>query len=173
MDLKYHFLGDFDQAMLQVISSVKNFQDTPIQKVWDNDGDQILAYMRKDLVFVFNFSPNKSFSDYGFLVPKGEYEVVLNTDATQFGGYGLSDDSVRHFTQFDELYKKEKKEWLLLYVPARSAVVLRKVKPAPKSKSEAEEAPKAKSTRCCKKTKEEAPKAKKTTAKKASAKKTK
>ena len=89
---------------------------------------QILAYMRKDLVFVFNFSPTKSFTDYGFLVPKGEYEVVLNTDATRFGGVGLADDTIRHFTQFDPLYKKEKKEWLKLYIPARSAVVLRKVK---------------------------------------------
>ena len=112
LDLKYHFLGDFDREMLELIGDVKNFQDTPIQKVWDNDGDQILAYMRKDLVFVFNFSPTKSFTDYGFLVPKGEYEVVLNTDATRFGGFGLADDTIRHFTQFDPLYKKEKKEWL-------------------------------------------------------------
>ena len=41
------------------------------------------------LGFVFNFSPTKSFTDYGFLVPKGEYEVVLNTDATRFGGLWL------------------------------------------------------------------------------------
>ena len=46
MDLKYHFLGDFDCEMLELIRSVKIFQSTPIQKVWDNDGDQILAYMR-------------------------------------------------------------------------------------------------------------------------------
>lgn len=52
LDLKYHFLGDFDREMLELIGDVKNFQDTPIQKVWDNGGDQILAYMRKDLVFV-------------------------------------------------------------------------------------------------------------------------
>ena len=101
MDLKYHFLGDFDREMLELIRSVKNFQSTPIQKVWDNDEDQILAYMRKDLVFVFNFNPTKSFADYGFLVPKGEYEVVLNTDANRFGGFGLADDTIHHFTQFD------------------------------------------------------------------------
>ena len=128
MNLKYHYLGDFDREMIAVISSVKNFQDSPIQKVWDNDYDQILAYKRKDLVFIFNFSPDKSYTGYGFLVPPGEYEVVLNTDATRFGGFGLSDDSVRHFTQFDPLYKKAKKEWLKVYIPARSAVVLRKVK---------------------------------------------
>ena len=53
---------------------------------------------------------------------------VLNTDATAFGGNGLADDSIRHFTNFDPLYKKDKKEWLKLYLPARSAVVLKKVK---------------------------------------------
>ncbi len=126
-DLKYHFLGDFDREMLELVKTVKNFQDTPIQKIWDSDGDQTLAYMRGDLIFVFNFSPNRSYTDYGFLSPAGEYEVVLNSDAKKFGGYGLADDSVRHFTQFDPLYKKEKKEWLKLYIPARSAVVLRKV----------------------------------------------
>lgn len=127
-NLKYQYLSKFDKDMLEVICSVKKFQETPIQKIWDNDGDQILAYMRKDLIFVFNFSPNKSFTDYGFLVPKGEYEVVLNTDSVEFGGFGLADDTVHHFTMPDPLYKKERKEWLKIYIPARSAVVLRKVK---------------------------------------------
>jgi len=124
MNLKYHFLGDFDREMLKVIKTVRNFQATPIQKVWDNDGDQILAYMRRNLVFVFNFNPVKSFTDYGLLVPEGEYEVALDTDATQFGGFGLSDDAVHHFTQYDALYAKDKKGWLKLYIPARTALVL-------------------------------------------------
>ena len=84
--------------------------------------------MRRDHIFVFNFSPTRSFVDYGFLVPRGSYDVVLNTDAVQFGGNGLADDTVRHFTNYDPLYAKDKKEWLKLYIPARSAVVLRKVK---------------------------------------------
>ncbi|WP_280746213.1 MULTISPECIES: alpha amylase C-terminal domain-containing protein [unclassified Parabacteroides] len=125
-DLKYHFLGDFDREMIEIIKSVKDFQSTPILKIWDSDGDQTLAFMREDLVFVFNFSPNRSYTDYGFLTPKGEYEVVLNTDDLRFGGFGLADDNIQHFTNFDPLYKKEGKEWLKLYIPARSAVVLRK-----------------------------------------------
>ncbi len=125
-DLDYHFLGDFDKAMLEVIKSEPKFNLTPVQEIWHNDGDQILAFERGDLVFVFNFSPATSFTDYGFLVKKGEYRVVLNTDAKVFGGNGLADDSVAHFTNFDPLYEKEGKEWLKLYVPARSAVALRK-----------------------------------------------
>ena len=127
-ELCYHYLGDFDREMVHLLRSVKDMQDTPVVEVWHNDGDQVLAYSRKNLIFVFNFHPNKSFTDYGFLVPKGAYDVVLNTDNPDFGGFGSSDDSIRHFTNFDPMYKKDKKEWLKLYIPARSAVVLKKVK---------------------------------------------
>ncbi|MDR3268551.1 MAG: alpha amylase C-terminal domain-containing protein [Tannerella sp.] len=123
--LKYHYLGDFDAAMLALICGVENFQAMPLQKIWDHDGDQILAYMRGDLVFVFNFNPGRSFTDYGLLVPPGSYNVVLNTDDPRFGGYGLTDDTVEHRTQFDPLYESEKKEWLKLYLPARTAMALK------------------------------------------------
>ena len=125
-ELCYHYLGDFDEAMLKVIKTVKNFQKTPVVEVWHNDGDQILAFSRGDLLFVFNFSPNRSFTDYGFIVPQGSYDVVLNTDSRLYGGNELADDSVRHFTNYDPIYERDGKGWLKLYIPARSAVVLRK-----------------------------------------------
>ena len=124
-NLKYKYLGDFDKAMIMLIKSIKHFELSPIIKLWDNGGDQILAFMRKDLLFVFNFHPFKSFTDYGILAPKGCYKTILNTDSKQFGGYGLIDESIEHLTSLDPLYKKEKKEWLKLYLPARSAQVLR------------------------------------------------
>ena len=127
-DLCYHYLGDFDRDMVHLLTGVKNIQKTEVIEIWHNDGDQILAYRRKDLVFVFNFSPNRSFADYGFLVPRGKYKVVLNTDSPAYGGFGNSDDTVEHFTNYDPLYSKDRKEWLKLYIPARSAVVLKKVK---------------------------------------------
>ena len=125
-ELCYHWLGDFDREMLLVLKGEKGFQNTPVQEIWHNDDDQILAFMRGNLVFVFNFSPTRSFTDYGFLVPKGSYDVVLNTDSKDFGGNGFADDSLRHFTNYDALYEKDQKEWLKLYIPARSAVVLKK-----------------------------------------------
>ena len=127
-NLCYHYLGDFDQAMLSVIKSVKRFQKTKVQEIWHNDGDQILAYKRDDLLFVFNFNPVRSFTDYGFLVPEGSYEVVLNTDSKDFGGNGLNNDSIKHFTMPDPIYRKQRKGWLQLYVPARSAMVLRRIR---------------------------------------------
>ena len=119
----YHDLAEFDKAMIDVLNSERKFNETSIEKVWDNEGDQVLAYKRKDLLFVFNFNSQKSFTDYGFLVKKGAYEVVLDTDKIRFGGFGFSDDSITHFTQSSHL---KNKEWLKLYIPSRSALVLRR-----------------------------------------------
>lgn len=124
-DLKYHYLGDFDQKMIETLKSVKKFETTPILKVWDNDSDQVLAFRRENLLFVFNFSPDKSFTDYGLLVPEGKYEIVLNSDSPKFGGFNRIDESIAHFTLHDPIYKSEKKGWLKIYIPSRTALVLR------------------------------------------------
>ena len=125
-ELCYHYLGDFDRDMLSVVKSLPDIRKFPVQEIWHNDGDQVLAYARGPLVFVFNFSPTRSYEGYGFMVPEGCYEVVLNTDAKEYGGNGFADDSMSHFTNFDPLLKRDGKGWLKLYLPARSAVVLRR-----------------------------------------------
>ncbi|MCL1938059.1 MAG: alpha amylase C-terminal domain-containing protein [Candidatus Azobacteroides sp.] len=127
-NLKYKYLGDFDRAMIHLIGGKKNFQAIPVQKVWDSDGDQILAFRRDDLVFVFNFNPVQSFTGYGFLLPPGKYKIILDTDHPRFGGFGLNDDTIEHQTIPDPLYEGEKKEWLKLYLPARTAIVLNQIK---------------------------------------------
>ena len=82
--------------------------------------------MRGELLFVFNFSPVRSFTDYGFLVPVGSYDVVLDSDNKAFGGNGLNDDTMTHLTNHDPLYADAHKAWLKLYLPARTALVLKK-----------------------------------------------
>lgn len=59
-------------------------------------------------------------------MPTGSYDVILDTDNKAFGGNGLNDDSMTHLTQYDALYVDQHKEWLKLYLPARSALVLKK-----------------------------------------------
>ncbi|MBE6310271.1 MAG: 1,4-alpha-glucan-branching enzyme [Bacteroidales bacterium] len=124
-DLKYRFLNAFDNAMIGLIGGKRNFQNQPVEKLWEKDDDQVLAFKRGDLVFVFNFNPSKSFTDYGILAPEGEYSGVMNTDAPEFGGHGNISDDVKHFTLHDELYSKYGVSWLKLYLPARTAQVLR------------------------------------------------
>lgn len=143
-DLKYKYLNRFDNSMVKLVDSQHNFQAKPVEKLWEKDDDQILAFKRGDLIFVFNWSPNKSFSDYGFLAPEGEYEVVLDSDSTEYGGFGLVDDSIHHFTTPDPLYAPAGKGWLKMYIPARTAQVLRMVKPRPGRKPTAKKTAKKK-----------------------------
>ncbi len=128
-NLKYHYLGDFDKAMIRLIRSVPDFQATPLVKAWEKEEDNILAYLRNGLLFVYNFHPRDSFSDYGILVPQGEYKIVLDTDNPDFGGFGRNDATIHHFTHYDTLYAKEDKGWLKLYLPARTAIVMQKINP--------------------------------------------
>ena len=127
-------LNRFDRAMIQLLrdhlkmEKDENGVHLPwVYNLWDNEGDQVVAYRRDKLVFVFNWNGQKSFTGYGILVPEGKYRVVLNTDSKEFAGFGLSDDSIDHFTLPDPLYANDHKGWLQLYLPARSAVVLEQV----------------------------------------------
>ena len=133
---RYFFsdLNKFDEAMVHLLKGnlapVKDKYGVHlpwVEKLWDNEGDQVVAYQRGNLVFVFNWNGVKSFDGYGIPVAEGKYKVVLNTDAEEYAGFGLSDDSVEHFTSPDEGYLGKGKGWLQLYLPARSAVVLQKV----------------------------------------------
>ena len=131
-DLKYRFLNAWDQDVMHLIGGTHNFQALPIRKLWDKDDDQVLAFMRGQLVFVFNFNPTQSFVDYGMLAPEGEYEGVMDSDSPRYGGYGNIDETVTHVTQHDELYHDSHLGWLKLYLPARSAQILR-LRPAKKA----------------------------------------
>ncbi|MDE6692758.1 MAG: alpha amylase C-terminal domain-containing protein, partial [Muribaculaceae bacterium] len=126
-DLKYIYLQDFDNAMIELVSGIYNFQSLPIRKLWEKDDDQVLAFMRGDYVFVFNFNPLKSFEGYGILAPGGKYRTVLTTDNPAFGGYGNINEKVEHLTLADALYSPHGVEWLKLYLPSRTALVLKKV----------------------------------------------
>ncbi|MGM9871076.1 MAG: alpha amylase C-terminal domain-containing protein [Muribaculaceae bacterium] len=127
-DLKYIYLQNFDNAMIELVSGIYNFQTLPVRKLWEKDDDQVLAFMRGDYVFVFNFNPYKSFDGYGILAPGGRYRTVLSSDRPEFGGYDNIDEKVKHFTIADPLYTPHGVEWLKLYLPARSAMVLKKMK---------------------------------------------
>ncbi|MDP4203031.1 MAG: alpha amylase C-terminal domain-containing protein [Bacteroidota bacterium] len=124
--LMYHYLGDFDKAMIDLIRSVPGFNLAPIFQLWDKSNDQILAYQRGNLLFVFNFHPTNSYTDYGILVQPGKYKIILDTDSKEFGGFGLSDDTVEHLSLYDPVHASHNKEWLKLYIPARSALVLQR-----------------------------------------------
>ena len=127
-ELCFHYLGDFDAAMLKLLKKHKSFEKQNVVEIWHNDGDQVFAFRRGDLLFFFNFSPNNSYTGYGFMVEQGAYEYLLNTDDVAFGGNGFNDDKMIHYTVYDHHLARDNKGWLKLYLPTRTACVLRKIK---------------------------------------------
>jgi 1,4-alpha-glucan branching enzyme len=75
MDLGNKFLGS-QQSLSQAYVSLKN------------EVDKVVVYERAGLLFVFNFHPTKSFTDYRVGVEDaGEYGIVLSSDDGKFGGF--------------------------------------------------------------------------------------
>lgn len=110
--LKYHFLANFDRALTSIVRQLKSDPSD----VYIHDDDHIIGYVRDDYVFAYNFHPVQSFQDYGFSAPAGDYEVFLSSDASEFGGTDHIDTAITYPS--DGLVK--------LYLPARTAVVLRR-----------------------------------------------
>ena len=82
-----------------------------------------MTWTRAGLVFIFNFHPTESFSDYRIGIEQsGTYKIVINTDAKEVGGFGNIDSSTRFFTTPMEWYGR--KNWTHIYVPSRTAMVL-------------------------------------------------
>ncbi len=121
-NLKYHWLADFDRDMLNLQKTFDFLSEEYCNSLLENRGDQILAYSRGQLVFILNFNPNKSFTDYGIQAPAGKYHVVLDSDDKKYGGFGNIDHSLTHFTQ--RVGGISGTHWLKVYIPARTALVL-------------------------------------------------
>jgi 1,4-alpha-glucan branching enzyme len=124
-DLRYQFLGCFDRDMIHLIRDEKVLQHKWPYLLLENPGDKVLVFGRGDLVFVFNFNPSRSFSDYGFPVDSGKFRIRLNTDSPDYGGQGLVDASMTYFSQPD--LHTAPRHMLKLYLPARTALVLEKI----------------------------------------------
>jgi 1,4-alpha-glucan branching enzyme len=118
--LKYHFLKDFDKAMIHLIKQHDIFAFQPFSIV-QNIPDQTLIFKRGELLFVFNFNPEKSFSDYGFQIDEGSYEILLCSDDEQFGGQQRVDTTLEYFTK-----RENAKPLLKLYIPNRVGMVLKR-----------------------------------------------
>ena len=120
-NLRFRFLNAFDKAMIALAGGEGFFGPAPEPVVRDN-GQQVLVFRRGRYLFVFNFNPSASFSDYRFEAEAGKYVSVLDSDALCFGGFGRIDDGQEHFTLFEG-----GRNLLSLYIPARMAFVLKRV----------------------------------------------
>jgi 1,4-alpha-glucan branching enzyme len=123
--LRYRHLNEFDRAMIAAgrDHGLPGLQLTETLSV--NNVDKIIAFRRGDLVTVMNFNPTVSFTDYGIPI-KGKFRIVLDTDDPLFGGQGRIDTTQTYFSLPDQgHYGVTAPHHLKLYLPARTAIVLR------------------------------------------------
>ncbi|MDR2586577.1 MAG: alpha amylase C-terminal domain-containing protein [Prevotellaceae bacterium] len=119
-DLRFKGLERFDTAMIRIAREEMLFSAPPKVMVQD-DATKVLIFKRGNLLFVFNFHPQCSYSDYFFAVDAGKYSICLESDSALFGGFSRIDSSIEHFTIWRPPNNK-----LSLYLPARTAMVLKK-----------------------------------------------
>lgn len=123
-DLRYQWLADFDREMITLVKKSKLIETPEVNWAHDHKGNQILAYTRGNYLFVFNFHPTQSFVDYGIPLSAEKYKIVLNTDEERFGGQNRIDDQLTYYTH--PAGGLSSQHYLLLYLPARTALVLQK-----------------------------------------------
>jgi 1,4-alpha-glucan branching enzyme len=125
--LKYQFLNDFEKKMIGFYNKTKILKTPEIYKIHENVPDKVLAYTRGEYLFVFNFNPTQSFPNYELFTEKAKYKILFTTDDDEFGGFGRIDKSVKCYTTKD-IEKVDSPNILKLYLPARTAIILKKDK---------------------------------------------
>ena len=120
-ELRYRYLNEFDRDMIALVGPVlvhpySNFITAHVS-------DQVIAFSRGNLVFVFNFSPHNSYTDYGVSVEKGDYRLELCSDDIKYNGHGR--------VAAEQTYSwQEERDGLghvFVYLPTRSVLVLKKI----------------------------------------------
>ncbi|BGP12214.1 alpha-1,4-glucan branching enzyme [Rhodosporidiobolus nylandii] len=121
--LRYKYLYGFDAAMNNLEDMYGWLSSGPAYVSLKNESDKVIVFERANLLWIFNFHPSDSFTDYRVGTDwAGEYRVVFSSDEKEFGGYDRIDKSVGHFTTPMEW--NGRKNWLQVYLPARTVQVL-------------------------------------------------
>ena len=122
-DLKYQYLNAFEKDMVAMAKKQKVLAGYDKQLKLDN-WDKVVVYKKGGAVFAFNFHVNQSYD--GMFIPvseAGKYQVILSTDDYCYGG----DGRIYHQTYTAEK-NEDGKYGIKLYLPSRTAVVLKKVR---------------------------------------------
>lgn len=120
--LKYHFLSAFDRDMMALAKKHTLLDGRHPLLLHEHNDNKVLIFQRSDLLLAFNFHPQNSYNHYRFTVlTAGEYEMILDSDAAQYGGHRRLLPKQKHFSLANS---ETGKPQLSLYLPSRTALVL-------------------------------------------------
>ncbi len=128
--LKYQWLNEFDRDMVHLTQESGIYDQRMANLQLMKAPEQMLCFARRDLFFAFNFHAANSLEH--ILVPvypdSKELTVVMSSDDEKYGGFGQVQHMVYPVKEFDG------KRYVELYLPARTAIVLRETKEPAKPK---------------------------------------
>ncbi|OCK95538.1 glycoside hydrolase family 13 protein [Cenococcum geophilum 1.58] len=121
--LRYRFLNEFDSKMQWTEEKYGWLHSPQAYVSLKHEGDKVIVFERVGLLWIFNFHPSTSFTDYRVGVEQeGTYRIVISSDSKLFGGHGNVDESTRFFTT--PFGWNGRKNFLQVYIPTRTAIVL-------------------------------------------------
>ncbi len=121
--LKYNLLAHFDHDMIALARAHRLLNSPNPQLLREDSTNKVIIFTRANLIFIFNFNPHRSFTDYQFEAHPGKYQMILDCDALEYGGHGRLQPKQTHFTIVGGS-KARRQHKLSLYLPARSAFVI-------------------------------------------------
>ena len=134
--LKYEWLNDFDKDMLSVTKASKIFNQRMANLQLMKAPEQMLCFARTDLFFVFNFHYANSLEHV--LIPvypdTKSLTVVMSSDDEKYGGFGNVAHQTYEVKEFDGI------RYVELYIPARTAIILKETKEEVKAEEPAKKA---------------------------------
>ncbi|XP_030051980.1 1,4-alpha-glucan-branching enzyme [Microcaecilia unicolor] len=121
--LRYRYLYAFDRDMNKLEERC-GWLAAPLAFVSaKHEGDKVIAFERANLLFVFNFHPYKSYTEYRVATNlSGKYKIVLDSDAAEYGGHQRLDHNTDFFTEAFSYNNRSCS--LMVYIPSRVAIVL-------------------------------------------------
>jgi 1,4-alpha-glucan branching enzyme len=120
--LRYRFLNDFDKVMQHTEAKYGWLAADQAYISLKHDSDKIIVFERAGLLWIFNFHPTQSYTDYRVGVEvAGTYRPVINTDEKQYGGFGNITNDSRYFTS--PMAWNDRANFVQVYIPTRTAVV--------------------------------------------------
>ncbi len=120
-ELRFHLLDDFEKEMIQWLRKNHLLKIPEVYCRFENKADQVIAIQRGKFLLVFNFNPTQSFTSYGIPVESKNWKIVFNSDESRFGGMSRIDNSIKYKSNKN---KDNNLEYLELYIPTRTAIVL-------------------------------------------------
>ena len=124
-DLRYRYLAAFDQAMLRWIAESGLVWRGRPRLLAMRENDRVLAFERSGWFLFLNLHPSHSYTDYELECLPGRYVHTLDTDEPAFGGFGRLQPRQIHEAE-PRRVGDDRRYLLRLYLPARTALVLRR-----------------------------------------------